>query len=111
MNDLDLPQEEVMGLKANFVSEKDKIAIYFIQNLLSIERGGKKANFRIGDGFISSWNINGDREKPMPKKELVKDGIWLAIKSFILKLFGYFKKENDGHGSHENKHDHKGHDH
>lgn len=100
VNELDIPGEDGANLKANRMSEIDQISIFFIQNLLKLERGGKNAHFRIGDGFLADWNINQDREKPMPKKELFIDSILLAIKTFFLKITGYFKKEHEGHEKH-----------
>ncbi|MCA0933902.1 DUF2236 domain-containing protein [Lutimonas saemankumensis] len=101
VNELDIPGIEGADSESKKMSETDRIAIFFIQNLLTIERGGKNSHFRIGDGFLTDWNINQDREKPMPKKELIIDSIILAIRTFFLKIFGYFNKEHDGHEKHK----------
>ena len=69
--------------------------------MLKTERGGKKTNFRIGDGFLSEWNINEDREEPMSKIMMTLTAAWLSIKALFLKMTGYFKKgKSDNHGDH-----------
>lgn len=104
-NELNIPG--IQGKKVDGVEEEseedhtERLIVYFIERLLKTERGGKNTNFRIGDGFLSKWNINQDREKPMSKLMLTLNTAWVAIKAFFLKMTGYFKKENsDRHGNH-----------
>jgi hypothetical protein len=73
----------------------DNFFLHFLRTLLKTERGGKNATFRIGDGFIDSWNLNQVDERPIPKLQI----IWLAIKTILGKilnkitsLFGLIKK-------------------
>lgn len=61
----------------------DNFFLHFLRTLLATERGGKNSTFRIGDGFMASWNLNNMNEKPAPKEEV----IWLAIKTFIEKIW------------------------
>jgi hypothetical protein len=80
----DVEFEEKTGHKPSFgVSEGDhalqSFFIHFIRILLSTERGGKNESFRIGDGFIASWDLNRMNEKPLSKAEI----FWLAVKTFL----------------------------
>ncbi len=70
----------------------DNFFLHFLRTLLVTERGGKNATFRIGDGFMASWNLNHMAEKPLPKFEV----FWLVIKTFITrvwhKLLSFFNR-------------------
>lgn len=61
----------------------DNFFLHFLQTLLSTERGGKNETFRIGDGFMASWNLNKMRDKPLSKDQV----ILLAIKTFLEKIW------------------------
>ncbi|MEP6794100.1 MAG: oxygenase MpaB family protein [Saprospiraceae bacterium] len=61
----------------------DNFFLHFLRTLLVTERGGKNATFRIGDGFMASWNLNHMDENPIPKDQV----IWLVIKTFITRIF------------------------
>lgn len=101
-NELNIPGVKGQQVEEAAENPTEQLIVYFIENLLKTERGGKQSNFRIGDGFLVAWNINEDREKPKSKLMLTLDSIWIAIKAFFLKLTGYFKKEkDDSHGGHE----------
>lgn len=65
----------------------DNFFLHFLRTLLTTERGGKNATFRIGDGFMASWNLNNVRETPLPKDQV----ILLAIKTFFEKLIHKIK--------------------
>lgn len=60
-------------------SALDNFFLQFLRTLLVTERGGKNANFRIGDGFMASWNLNNMDEKPIPKDRVV----WLVFKGLL----------------------------
>ena len=60
----------------------DNFFLHFIRTLLTTERGGKNSTFRIGDGFMASWNLNQMRDKPLSKLDVVL----LAIKTFFGRL-------------------------
>jgi hypothetical protein len=61
----------------------DNFFLHFLRTLLTTERGGKNSTFRIGDGFMASWNLNNMAEKPIPKDEIM----WLAVKTFLMNLW------------------------
>ncbi len=61
----------------------DNFFLHFLHSLLTTERGGKNQTFRIGDGFIASWNLNEMAEKPVPKLEV----LLLAIRTFLKNLW------------------------
>ncbi len=65
----------------------DNFFLHFLRTLLTTERGGKSATFRIGDGFSASWNLNAMDEKPLPKDEV----IWLVIKTLFIKVLRKLK--------------------
>jgi hypothetical protein len=97
----DVEFEEKTGIKPAFgVSEGDhalqSFFIHFIKVLLSTERGGKNETFRIGDGFIASWDLNRMNEKPINKARV----FWLAVKTFLARalksLFHLFGKSDRG---------------
>ncbi len=67
-------------------SALDNFFLHFLKILLKSERGGKNANFRIGDGFKASWNLNDMDEKSLAKIEI----IWLVIKTFLNKIINTF---------------------
>jgi len=60
----------------------DNFFLHFMRILLKTQRGGKNETFRIGDGFLASWNLNKLPDHPFPKLEV----IWLAIKTFLAHL-------------------------
>lgn len=103
-DELNIPgvqDQKVQGVEGAAENSTEQLIVYFIERLLKTERGGKKSNFRIGDGFLSEWNINQDREKPMSKLMLTLNTVWTAIKAFFLKITGYFNEEkSDRHGEH-----------
>ena len=65
----------------------DNFFLHFLRTLLTTERGGKNSTFRIGDGFMSSWNLNNMDEKPIPKDQV----IWVAFKALFGKLWHKIK--------------------
>ncbi|WP_445384919.1 oxygenase MpaB family protein [Robiginitalea sp. IMCC44478] len=90
----DLPGMEKHKGQNKATAEIEHLFIYFIENLLKVERGGKESTFRIGDGFDDTWNINRDQENPTNKLILIISTIWTAIKGFFLKIIGYFKNHD-----------------
>ena len=94
LSEIDLPGIEKHNGQNVASAEVEHLFIYFIENLLKVERGGKASGFRIGDGFDDTWNINQDQEKPTDKLSLVISTIWAAIKGFFLKIMGYFKNHD-----------------
>ncbi len=65
----------------------DNFFLSFLKTLLTIERGGKNQTFRIGDGFLASWNLNKIDDKSPPKEEV----FWLAVKTFLTNLIKKIK--------------------
>ncbi|MEP6646181.1 MAG: oxygenase MpaB family protein [Saprospiraceae bacterium] len=60
----------------------DNFFLHFLRTLLTTERGGKNSAFRIGDGFMASWNLNSIEENPLGKGTVM----WLAIKLIFGKI-------------------------
>ncbi|MEO5906182.1 MAG: oxygenase MpaB family protein [Saprospiraceae bacterium] len=65
----------------------DNFFLHFIRTLLKTERGGKNSTFRIGDGFIASWNLNNMDETPLSKGKI----FWLVVKDLFSKLLKSIK--------------------
>ncbi len=79
-------EEKTATLNAPDGDKKDvafaNFFLYFIKTLITTERGGKNENFRIGDGFMASWDLNRMDEKPLSKEKV----FWLAVKAFLTRL-------------------------
>jgi hypothetical protein len=65
----------------------DNFFVHFLRTLLTTERGGKNQTFRVGDGFMASWNLNEMSEKPLSKLDV----FLLAIKTFFNSLLSKIK--------------------
>ncbi len=65
----------------------DNFFLHFLRTLLTTERGGKNSTFRIGDGFMDSWNLNNIDEKPIPKDEVM----WLVLRTLMTKIWNKIK--------------------
>jgi hypothetical protein len=73
----------------NTKSENLSEVLYFefMENLLRSERKGKKAHFRIGDGFKAQWDLNEVDETPPSGLSV----IWVTIKSVVGGFFTWLK--------------------
>ena len=65
----------------------DNFFLHFLRTLLTTERGGKNETFRIGDGFMASWNLNNMDETPLPKGKV----FWMALLEMLPKIWSYIK--------------------
>ncbi len=70
----------------------DNFFLHFLRTLLKTERGGKNSTFRIGDGFMASWNLNNIEEKPIPKDEVIGIVIRTLLHKIWLKIKAIFRR-------------------